>query len=155
MKRYISLLLTAAMLLSLLIVPASAEGTPEMELQVLSFTENLGAIVEGQPLNSAKPEDLLAVKVLFNNKTENTINFGGYAIQIEYDKDLFTPYSYNYEEEGFTSTAGPIIYSKLIQRFANESNAKKEGLCEWTGGIASPLPIDTNKTLVLGYALLK
>lgn len=155
MKRYISLLLTAAMLLSLLIVPASAEGTPEMELQVLSFTENLGAIVEGQPLNSAKPEDLLAVKVLFNNKTENTINFGGYAIQIEYDKDLFTPYSYNYEEEGFTSTAGPIIYSKLIQRFANESNAKKEGLCEWTGGIASPLPIDTNKTLVLGYALFK
>lgn len=155
MKRYISLLLTAAMLLSLLIVPASAEGTPEMELQVLSFTENLGAIVEGQPLNSAKPEDLLAVKVLFNNKTENTINFGGYAIQIEYDKDLFTPYSYNYEEEGFTSTAGPVIYSKLIQRFANESNAKKEGLCEWTGGIASPLPIDTNKTLVLGYALFK
>lgn len=155
MKRYISLLLTAAMLLSLLIVPASAEETPEMELQVLSFTENLGAIVEGQPLNSAKPEDLLAVKVLFNNKTENTINFGGYAIQIEYDKDLFTPYSYNYEEEGFTSTAGPIIYSKLIQRFANESNAKKEGLCEWTGGIASPLPIDTNKTLVLGYALFK
>ena len=155
MKRYISLLLTAAMLLSLLIVPASAEGTPEMELQVLSFTENLGAIVEGQPLNSAKPEDLLAVKVLFNNKTENTINFGGYAIQIEYDKDLFTPYSYNYEEEGFTSTAGPVIYSKLIQRFSNESNAKKEGLCEWTGGIASPLPIDTNKTLVLGYALFK
>lgn len=156
MKRYISLLLTAAMLLSLLIVPASAEGTPEMELQVMSFTTaEKGAITEGQLLDSAKLGDLLAVKVLFNNKTEDTINVGGYAIQIEYDKDLFTPYSFTYEVKGIEKTAGPVIYSELIEDFSNVSNAEKEGLCEWTGGIADPLPIKTGRTLELGYALFK
>lgn len=156
MKRYISLLLTAAMLFSLLIVPASAEGTPEMELQVMSFTTaEKGAITEGQLLDSAKLGDLLAVKVLFNNKTEDTINVGGYAIQIEYDKDLFTPYSFTYEVKGIEKTAGPVIYSELIEDFSNVSNAEKEGLCEWTGGIADPLPIKTGRTLELGYALFK
>lgn len=156
MKRYISLLLTAAMLLSLLIVPANAEGTPEMELQVMSFTTaEKGAITEGQLLDSAKLGDLLAVKVLFNNKTEDTINVGGYAIQIEYDKDLFTPYSFTYEVKGIEKTAGPVIYSELIEDFSNVSNAEKEGLCEWTGGIADPLPIKTGRTLELGYALFK
>lgn len=156
MKRYIFLLLTAAMLLSLLIVPANAEGTPEMELQVMSFTTaEKGAITEGQLLDSAKLGDLLAVKVLFNNKTEDTINVGGYAIQIEYDKDLFTPYSFTYEVKGIEKTAGPVIYSELIEDFSNVSNAEKEGLCEWTGGIADPLPIKTGRTLELGYALFK
>ena len=154
MKRYLSLLLTVTLLLSLLVVPTRAAANLEMKLEAVTFTQGKGGFEEGAPIGVLKAGDVFAVKTTFNNHSETDISVGGYAFELEYDKNLFDPYTFEYEDDGDTLTAGPIVFTGKMNTFTKETKVEN-GLCAWTGGIGDPVTTKANNVFKVGYALFK
>lgn len=154
MKRYLSLLLTVTLLLSLLVVPTRAAANLEMKLEAVTFTQGKGGFEEGAPIGVLKAGDIFAVKTTFNNHSETDISVGGYAFELEYDKNLFDPYTFEYEDDGDTLTAGPIVFTGKMNTFTKETKVEN-GLCAWTGGIGDPVTTKANNIFKMGYALFK
>ena len=154
MKRYLSLLLTVTLLLSLLVVPTRAAANLEMKLEAVTFTQGKGGFEEGAPIGVLKAGDVFAVKTTFNNHSETDISVGGYAFELEYDKNLFDPYTFEYEDDGDTLTAGPIVFTGKMNTFTKETKVEN-GLCAWTGGIGDPVTTKANNVFKMGYALFK
>ena len=154
MKRYLSLLLTVTLLLSLLVVPTRAAANLEMKLEAVTFTQGKGGFEEGAPIGVLKAGDVFAVKTTFNNHSETDISVGGYAFELEYDKNLFDPYTFEYEDDGDTLTAGPIVFTGKMKTFTKETKVEN-GLCAWTGGIGDPVTTKANNVFKMGYALFK
>ena len=154
MKRYLSLLLTVTLLLSLLVVPTRAAANLEMKLEAVTFTQGKGGFEEGAPIGVLKAGDVFAVKTTFNNHSETDISVGGYAFELEYDKNLFDPYTFEYEDDGDTLTAGPIVFTGKMNTFTKETKVEN-GLCAWTGGIGDPVTTKANNIFKMGYALFK
>lgn len=154
MKRYLSLLLTVTLLLSLLVVPTRAAANLEMKLEAVTFTQGKGGFEEGAPIGVLKAGDVFAVKTTFNNHSETDISVGGYAFELEYDKNLFDPYTFEYEDDGDPLTAGPIVFTGKMKTFTKETKVEN-GLCAWTGGIGDPVTTKANNVFKMGYALFK
>ena len=92
MKKAISFLLSVAMVLSLVVLPASAEtaNAPTVTMQALTFDEG-GARPEEKDIVAqvSKDSPTFLVKTLFTNTTADTITVGSYTMELAYDADTF------------------------------------------------------------------
>ena len=83
-KRVLSVFLSLAMILSLMVIPVSAEGgVPTITLSTVSFTADGATFTESSTINEAKPGDLIAVKVYFDNHSSNSMYIKSLDLTIE------------------------------------------------------------------------
>ena len=160
MKKAISFLLSVAMVLSLVVLPASAEtaNAPTVTMQALTFDEG-GARPEEKDIVAqvSKDSPTFLVKTLFTNTTADTITVGSYTMELAYDADTFELYSY----EGEDDTVGPIAFSKpkgedgLGSGWSLEKNTTTAGVINWAGMKGEGVAVESGKSVCLGYLLLK
>ena len=76
MKKAISFLLSVAMVLSLVVLPASAEtaNAPTVTMQAMTFTEGVASPEEKDSVDRVSQDNpVFMVKMLFTNTTADTI----------------------------------------------------------------------------------
>ena len=159
-KRVLSVFLSLAMILSLMVIPVSAEGgVPTITLSTVSFTADGATFTESSTINEAKPGDLIAVKVYFDNHSSNSMYIKSLDLTIEYDGNVFEPYTYSYKEGRDTITKGPVVVTDL-SRFSIQSNKlNNRNAVKLSGAYANGLAIDSSSgeyhDAVLGYYMFK
>ena len=153
-KKVLSVVLTVAMLASLLVVPATAVSANRVDLQTLSFTESDSTPTEGNEISSVKPGDTFLVKVSFTSA--ETVSIGGFNVKLSYDKNVFETYKYTDNDE---EQVGPISFAKPRNGFANswsgEQNLKTDGIAIWNKTGTSYKNLEPDGQMTLGYLLLK
>ena len=94
MKRIISLILTVALILSIAILPAAANDKPDVELDVVSFTDDGNTFKEVAPgKESYSKGDKIAVRIRFvNDGTERYLS--NYDFFVSYDATALKPYTF-------------------------------------------------------------
>lgn len=85
MKRILALVLAVTLLLSLFVAPVAAEGgeisfepAPSVNLTAVSYAVKSNTYISDTgAITSAKPNELLAVKLTLTNNAEKTLNWAG------------------------------------------------------------------------------
>lgn len=159
-KRVLSVFLSLAMVLSLVVVPVSAaeDGVPTITLSTVSFQEGKD-FKEISNIAEAKPGDLIAVKVYFDNQSSNSMYIKSLDLTIEYNGNVFEPYTYSYTEGRDTVKKGPVVVTDLA-RFSAESNKLNDrDAIKLSAANTSGIQIEASSgeyhDAVLGYYLFK
>ena len=174
MKRILALVLAVTLLLSLFVAPVAAEGggisfepAPSVNLTAVAYTVVSNTYIsDAGAITSAKPTDLLAVKLSITNNAEKTMNWAGGQFFIKYDQTAFVPYSFTYEDEDTLEevTVGPIVaaYPRDNNRFNYNSkwtqteNVDVPGLIQFTKASAeAQREIKQNESITIAYILFK
>ena len=159
-KRVLSVFLSLAMILSLMVIPVSAEGgVPTITLSTVSFTAEGATFTESSTINEAKPGDLIAVKVYFDNHSSNSMYIKSLDLTIEYDGNVFEPYTYSYKEGRDTITKGPVVVTDLSKFSIQSNKLNNRNAVKLSGAYANGLAIDSSSgeyhDAVLGYYMFK
>lgn len=158
MKKVISWMLSCAMLLSMITIPAMATEAPTIELNTVKFTANdsTGDLTKGDAVTDLKPGDVIAVEATYTNTTNAAIFIGAYAVQIQYDQKKFEPYKISYSYYGSTQETDPIVHVGPVKAmYSNTANAEN-GTSTWTGAATGNyFGVQPNQSIPVGYALFK
>ena len=174
MKRILALVLAVTLLLSLFVAPVAAEGgeisfepAPSVNLTAVSYVvKSHTYISDTGAITSAKPNELLAVKLTLTNNAEKTLNWAGGQFFIKYDETAFEPYSFTYENEdtGEEITVGPIAKAlpkenngfNYNSKWIGSENVDVPGLIQFTKASAEgQKAINKNESITIAYILFK
>ena len=174
MKRILALVLAVTLLLSLFVAPVAAEGgeisfepAPSVNLTAVSYAvKSHTYISDTGAITSAKPNELLAVKLTLTNNAEKTLNWAGGQFFIKYDETAFEPYSFTYENEdtGEEITVGPIARAlpkenngfNYNSKWIGSENVDVPGLIQFTKASAEgQKAINKNESITIAYILFK
>lgn len=174
MKRILALVLAVTLLLSLFVAPVAAEGgeisfepAPSVNLTAVSYVvKSHTYISDTGAITSAKPNELLAVKLTLTNNAEKTLNWAGGQFFIKYDETAFEPYSFTYEDEGTGEeiTVGPIAKAlpkenngfNYNSKWIGSENVDVPGLIQFTKASAEgQKAINKNESITIAYILFK
>lgn len=157
MKRFLSMMLTFALLLSLLVVPTAAASVPSVDLSVVTFTENGNNLVEGAAVTEKlKPGDIFAVKATYENPTDAAIYIVAYALELEYDEALFEPYMISYDLYGTQMETDPVVHVGPIQALYSNKASAENGKATWTGAATGTyFGVQSNASIPVGYAMFR
>lgn len=174
MKRILALVLAVTLLLSLFVAPVAAEGgeisfepAPSVNLTAVSYAVKSNTYISDTgAITSAKPNELLAVKLTLTNNAEKTLNWAGGQFFIKYDETAFEPYSFTYEDEdtGEEITVGPIAKAlpkenngfNYNSKWIGSENVDVPGLIQFTKASAEgQKAINKNESITIAYILFK
>lgn len=174
MKRILALVLAVTLLLSLFVAPVAAEGgeisfepAPSVNLTAVSYVvKSHTYISDTGAITSAKPNELLAVKLTLTNNAEKTLNWAGGQFFIKYDETAFEPYSFIYKDEdaGEEITVGPIAKAlpkenngfNYNSKWIGSENVDVPGLIQFTKASAEgQKAINKNESITIAYILFK
>lgn len=174
MKRILALVLAVTLLLSLFVAPVAAEGgeisfepAPSVNLTAVSYVVKSNTYISDTgAITSAKPNELLAVKLTLTNNAEKTLNWAGGQFFIKYDETAFEPYSFTYEDEGTGEeiTVGPIAKAlpkenngfNYNSKWIGSENVDVPGLIQFTKASAEgQKAINKNESITIAYILFK
>lgn len=174
MKRILALVLAVTLLLSLFVAPVAAEGgeisfepAPSVNLTAVSYVRKSNTYISDTgAITSAKPNELLAVKLTLTNNAEKTLNWSGGQFFIKYDETAFEPYSFTYENEdtGEEITVGPIAKAlpkenngfNYNSKWIGSENVDVPGLIQFTKASAEgQKAINKNESITIAYILFK
>lgn len=174
MKRILALVLAVTLLLSLFVAPVAAEGgeisfepAPSVNLTAVSYAVNSHTYISDTgAITSAKPNELLAVKLTLTNNAEKTLNWAGGQFFIKYDETAFEPYSFIYKDEdaGEEITVGPIAKAlpkenngfNYNSKWIGSENVDVPGLIQFTKASAEgQKAINKNESITIAYILFK
>ena len=174
MKRILALVLAVTLLLSLFVAPVAAEGgeisfepAPSVNLTAVSYAvKSHTYISDTGAITSAKPNELLAVKLTLTNNAEKTLNWAGGQFFIKYDETAFEPYSFIYKDEdsGEEITVGPIAKAlpkenngfNYNSKWIGSENVDVPGLIQFTKASAEgQKAINKNESITIAYILFK
>lgn len=174
MKRILALVLAVTLLLSLFVAPVAAEGgeisfepAPSVNLTAVSYVRKSNTYISDTgAITSAKPNELLAVKLTLTNNAEKTLNWAGGQFFIKYDETAFEPYSFTYENEdtGEEITVGPIAKAlpkenngfNYNSKWIGSENVDVPGLIQFTKTSAEgQKAINKNESITIAYILFK
>lgn len=174
MKRILALVLAVTLLLSLFVAPVAAEGgeisfepAPSVNLTAVSYAVKSNTYISDTgAITSAKPNELLAVKLTLTNNAEKTLNWAGGQFFIKYDETSFEPYSFTYENEdtGEEITVGPIARAlpkenngfNYNSKWIGSENVDVPGLIQFTKASAEgQKAINKNESITIAYILFK
>lgn len=174
MKRILALVLAVTLLLSLFVAPVAAEGgeisfepAPSVNLTAVSYVvKSHTYISDTGAITSAKPNELLAVKLTLTNNAEKTLNWAGGQFFIKYDETAFEPYSFIYKDEdaGEEITVGPIARAlpkenngfNYNSKWIGSENVDVPGLIQFTKASAEgQKAINKNESITIAYILFK
>ena len=174
MKRILALVLAVTLLLSLFVAPVAAEGgeisfepAPSVNLTAVSYAvKSHTYISDTGAITSAKPNELLAVKLTLTNNAEKTLNWAGGQFFIKYDETAFEPYSFIYKDEdaGEEITVGPIAKAlpkenngfNYNNKWIGSENVDVPGLIQFTKASAEgQKAINKNGSITIAYILFK
>lgn len=174
MKRILALVLAVTLLLSLFVAPVAAEGgeisfepAPSVNLTAVSYVRKSNTYISDTgAITSAKPNELLAVKLTLTNNAEKTLNWAGGQFFIKYDETAFEPYSFTYEDEGTGEeiTVGPIAKAlpkenngfNYNSKWIGSENVDVPGLIQFTKASAEgQKAINKNESITIAYILFK
>ena len=174
MKRILALVLAVTLLLSLFVAPVAAEGgeisfepAPSVNLTAVSYAVKSNTYISDTgAITSAKPNELLAVKITLTNNAEKTLNWAGGQFFIKYDETAFEPYSFTYEDEdtGEEITVGPIAKAlpkenngfNYNSKWIGSENVDVPGLIQFTKASAEgQKAINKNESITIAYILFK
>lgn len=174
MKRILALVLAVTLLLSLFVAPVAAEGgeisfepAPSVNLTAVSYAVKSNTYISDTgAITSAKPNELLAVKLTLTNNAEKTLNWAGGQFFIKYDETAFEPYSFTYENEdtGEEITVGPIARAlpkenngfNYNSKWIGSENVDVPGLIQFTKASAEgQKAINKNESITIAYILFK
>lgn len=146
MKRIISLILTVALILSIAILPAAANDKPDVELDVVSFTDDGNTFKEVAPgKESYSKGDKIAVRIRFvNDGTERYLS--NYDFFVSYDATALKPYT-------FTSgikTIGPAVSPDASAMVESKQTEIGKVLIK---GINFNVTIPANETATLAWIM--
>ena len=174
MKRILALVLAVTLLLSLFVAPVAAEGgeisfepAPSVNLTAVSYAVKSNTYISDTgAITSAKPNELLAVKLTLTNNAEKTLNWAGGQFFIKYDETAFEPYSFTYEDEdtGEEISVGPIAKAlpkenngfNYNSKWIGSENVDVPGLIQFTKASAEgQKAINKNESITIAYILFK
>ena len=174
MKRILALVLAVTLLLSLFVAPVAAEGgeisfepAPSVNLTAVSYAVKSNTyILDTGAITSAKPNELLAVKLTLTNNAEKTLNWAGGQFFIKYDETAFEPYSFTYEDKdtGEEISVGPIARAlpkenngfNYNSKWIGSENVDVPGLIQFTKASAEgQKAINKNESITIAYILFK
>lgn len=174
MKRILALVLAVTLLLSLFVAPVAAEGgeisfepAPSVNLTAVSYVLKSNTYISDTgAITSAKPNELLAVKLTLTNNAEKTLNWAGGQFFIKYDETAFEPYSFTYENEdtGEEISVGPIAKAlpkenngfNYNSKWIGSENVDVPGLIQFTKASAEgQKAINKNESITIAYILFK
>ncbi len=174
MKRILALVLAVTLLLSLFVAPVAAEGgeisfepAPSVNLTAVSYAVKSNTYISDTgAITSAKPNELLAVKLTLTNNAEKTLNWAGGQFFIKYDETAFEPYSFTYEDKdtGEEITVGPIARAlpkenngfNYNSKWIGSENVDVPGLIQFTKASAEgQKAINKNESITIAYILFK
>lgn len=174
MKRILALVLAVTLLLSLFVAPVAAEGgeisfepAPSVNLTAVSYAVKSNTYISDTgAITSAKPNELLAVKLTLTNNAEKTLNWAGGQFFIKYDETAFEPYSFIYKDEdaGEEITVGPIAKAlpkenngfNYNSKWIGSENVDVPGLIQFTKASAEgQKAINKNESITIAYILFK
>ena len=174
MKRILALVLAVTLLLSLFVAPVAAEGgeisfepAPSLNLTAVSYVVKSNTYISDTgAITSAKPNELLAVKLTLTNNAEKTLNWAGGQFFIKYDETAFEPYSFIYKDEdaGEEITVGPIAKAlpkenngfNYNSKWIGSENVDVPGLIQFTKASAEgQKAINKNESITIAYILFK
>ena len=158
MKKVISWMLSCAMLLSMITIPAMATEAPTIELNTVKFTANdsTGDLTKGDAVTDLKPGDVIAVEATYTNTTNAAIFIGAYAVQIQYDQKKFEPYKISYSYYGSTQETDPIVHVGPVKAMYSNAASAENGTSTWTGAATGNyFGVQPNQSIPVGYALFK
>lgn len=174
MKRILALVLAVTLLLSLFVAPVAAEGgeisfepAPSVNLTAVSYAVKSNTYISDTgAITSAKPNELLAVKLTLTNNAEKTLNWAGGQFFIKYDETAFEPYSFTYEDEdtGEEITVGPIAKAlpkenngfNYNSKWIGSENVDVPGLIQFTkASDEGQKAINKNESITIAYILFK
>lgn len=174
MKRILALVLAVTLLLSLFVAPVAAEGgeisfepAPSVNLTAVSYAVKSNTYISDTgAITSAKPNELLAVKLTLTNNAEKTLNWAGGQFFIKYDETAFEPYSFTYEDEdtGEKISVGPIARAlpkenngfNYNSKWIGSENVDVPGLIQFTKASAEgQKAINKNESITIAYILFK
>lgn len=174
MKRILALVLAVTLLLSLFVAPVAAEGgeisfepAPSVNLTAVSYAVKSNTYISDTgAITSAKPNELLAVKLTLTNNAEKTLNWAGGQFFIKYDETAFEPYSFTYEDKdtGEEISVGPIARAlpkenngfNYNSKWFGSENVDVPGLIQFTKASAEgQKAINKNESITIAYILFK
>ena len=174
MKRILALVLAVTLLLSLFVAPVAAEGgeisfepAPSVNLTAVSYAVKSNTYISDTgAITSAKPNELLAVKLTLTNNAEKTLNWAGGQFFIKYDETAFEPYSFTYEDKdtGEEISVGPIARAlpkenngfNYNSKWIGSENVDVPGLIQFTKASAEgQKAINKNESITIAYILFK
>jgi len=172
MKRILALVLAVTLLLSLFVAPVAAEGgeisfepAPSVNLTAVSYAVKSNTYISDTgAITSAKPNELLAVKLTLTNNAEKTLNWAGGQFFIKYDETAFEPYSFTYEDKdtGEEISVGPIARAlpkenngfNYNSKWIGSENVDVPGLIQFTKASAEgQKAINKNESITIAYIL--
>ena len=110
-NRLIAVLLTTVMLLSMVVVPVSADNEENgLSFSIISFTEGDEKITEGSELQSVKAGQTFALKIYLKNNTSEEYMIGAYQFLIQYNEKIVELYEYTVGR----TTVGPAVKGELF-----------------------------------------
>lgn len=135
-NRLIALLLTLVMLMSMVVVPASAENEENgLSFSIISFTENGAGITEGNELSSIEKGQAFALKILLKNTTSEPYVVGAYQLLVQYNDKAVEVHTF----KNGRKTVGPAVKGDLV---APQGNDIGNGVFKITGADGNGMPID-------------
>lgn len=135
-NRLIALLLTLVMLMSMVVVPASAENEENgLSFSIISFTENGAGITEGNELSSIEKGQAFALKILLKNTTSEPYVVGAYQLLVQYNDKAVEVHTF----KNGRNTVGPAVKGDLV---APQGNDIGNGVFKITGADGNGMPID-------------
>ncbi len=159
-KRFLSFVLVATLLMSMIVMPANAADGVTMSLSAVGFgTENVTSkyVKETGSVTTLKPNETVAVKVTITNNTSEELSLAGYRIELNYDSSIFETTTFSWENDDEAGTSGPIALASSKNgglTWAPITN-KMDGAAAWTATESNATTIPANNSLILGYLLLK
>lgn len=162
MKKAISFLLSVAMVLSLVVLPASAEtaNAPTVTMQAMTFTEGVASPEEKDSVDRVSQDNpVFMVKMLFTNTTADTITVGSYYQEISYDSTIFE--LYHFDSSLGLGQIGPVAFPlakhehSLGNGWSLEVNTTAQNVVSWGGMKGEGVAVESGKSVCLGYLLLK
>lgn len=146
MKRIISLILTVALILSIAILPAAANDKPDVELDVVSFTDDGNTFKEVAPgKESYSKGDKIAVRIRFvNDGTERYLS--NYDFFVSYDATALKPYTFTSGRK----TIGPAVSPDASAMVESKQTEIGKFLIK---GINFNVTIPANETATLAWIM--
>ena len=146
MKRIISLILTVALILSIAILPAAANDKPDVELDVVSFTDDGNTFIEVAPgKESYSKGDKIAVRIRFvNDGTERYLS--NYDFFVSYDATALKPYTFTSGRK----TIGPAVSPDASAMVESKQTEIGKVLIK---GINFNVTIPANETATLAWIM--
>lgn len=146
MKRIISLILTVALILSIAILPAAANDKPDVELDVVSFTDDRNTFKEVAPgKESYSKGDKIAVRIRFvNDGTERYLS--NYDFFVSYDATALKPYTFTSGRK----TIGPAVSPDASAMVESKQTEIGKVLIK---GINFNVTIPANETATLAWIM--